>query len=627
VHLVGGVLLPASISWGLINPDFTPIHLTEQSQAILLVQLAEKEVGDQAAMKLERVVKGTAPAKLSLLLTGAPAEHAKAAREHLARAAGKPMLLFCGQPGKKHVGYLHVQGQWLRLAGGEGGTWQLQLVDGDMVGVWNGGTDMLLRCVEYVLAEGAKADVPVAAGTAWRAVRQIASVGGKPTRLAAVDLAGDGRLCLHVACPAGDKLLQYDAQQEAFVDAGARLALGARSRASAWADFNADGRLDLASFDGKALVLWCQDANGAFRSVRVREAPAIAPGCPGLATVAQGRQPVLVVGGAAPPAMLIPAGPGAFSCQKLPAAEGDASRWREPHAPLVADFTNDAVPDIILPFRKEGLLYVGSAKGGFERPRPCGVDSAKGGGCADVGDLDADGWLDVLVAGTGGVKVFHNRRDGTFQETLLLSGEISYKAQPYASSCGIGDFNNDSHQDLFVTYAHQAPSLQFNRGFRSFGQAPKLELALDGVVEALADGQVAGLLADLDHDGAEDFVLALANGEVYCALNEMGGEDALGIHAVLPAAAGMPGPVRVTAFAGNRCLGARSVVAGGRPAFFGIVRRGVYVLKWRLPGRSEQVRRVVVASKAARELLVPAGAEAGSPTPQAPVPGGRKEKE
>ena len=606
-HRIAGVLLVPSIAWGLINPDFTPIHLTEQSQAILLVRLPAGNVGDRAALEVKRAVKGKAPAKLVLVLAGAPAEHVKAARKHLARAAGEAMLLFCGQPGKKQVGYLHVQGQWLRLAAAKGDAWQFVLVDGDMVGVWNGGTDMLLRCVEYVLAEGAKADVPVSVGTAWRTVERIGSVGGKPTRLAAVDLAGNGRLGLHVASGSGDRLLRYDAEKDAFADITARAGLGARSKASAWADFNGDGRVDLASFDGRALRLWRQQADGAFRPVEAGGAPAIAADCPGLVTIGQGGRAALIVGGVTPPVLLMPDGKGAFASGKLPAARDDASKLGDPHVPVVADFTGDGMADVLLPLEKGGLLYAGKAAGGFGPPRPCGVDSARGGGSADVGDFDADGWLDVLVAGAGGVKVFHNRRDGTFAERVALSGEISYKAQPYASSCGVGDVNNDAHQDLFVTYAREAPSLQFNRGFRSFAQAPKLELAL-GKAGDMESGQAAGLFADLNDDGAEDFAWVQAGGDVCCACNDLGGEDALCIKAYLPASGGVPGPLSVTLYAATRCLGTRRVRAGGKPALFGIVRKGAYTLKWRLPVGRQHARRVVVASKAVRVPLAPARA-------------------
>jgi hypothetical protein len=607
VWLVGAICLLPAASWALINPDFTPIHLTEQSAAILVVRLPAGAVGDTLELKVDRCVKGKAPPKVQLRLSGAPAEHAKAARKHLARAAGGPMLLFCGKAGKKQVGYLHLQGHWLRLSGVGGGVWQLLLVDGDMAGVWNGGTDMLLRCVEYVLAAGDKADVPVAVGTTWREVARIGSAGGKASRLTAVDLAGDGRLALHVACGAGDKLFRYNADEDAFADVTARSGLGARSKAAAWADFNADGRVDLASFDGKALVVWRQAADGTFQAVPARGAAAIPADCTGLTVVGQGKVATLVVGGVAPPVLLRPDGKGAFAAVKLPAAKGDAAKLGKPHAPLTADFTGDGTADVLLPLAGGGLLYAGRAAGGFDAPRRCGVDSAKGGGNAAVGDFDADGFLDVLVAGDGGVKVFQNRRDGTFAETLAVSGEVSYKAQPYASACGVGDFNNDAHLDLFVTYRHQAPSLQFNRGFRSFGQAPKLELSLARAGD-LESGQAGGLLADLDNDGAEDFAFAMPDGSLHCALNDLGGEDALCIKAYLPAAAGVPGPVSVTAHAGKRCLGVRSVHAGGRAALFGILSRGVYTLKWRLPGGAEQTRRVVVASKAARVSLAPASA-------------------
>jgi hypothetical protein len=79
-------------------------------------------------------------------------------------------------------------------------------------------------------------------------------------------------------------------------------------------------------------------------------------------------------------------------------------------------------------------------------------------------DFDHDDWLDLfLVNGTRldgfaqGHKpichLFKNNRDGTFTDVTLGSG-LEHKTG-WGQACCVGDFDNDGHDDLFVTYYGQ----------------------------------------------------------------------------------------------------------------------------------------------------------------------------
>ena len=604
------VLLAPAAARGLINPNFTPIHLTVQSKLIVLATAPRGKAGQTVVLKIAEALKGKAPANFTISLAYAPKAHAEAARALLAESSGRKLLVFAGKYDKDELAYVHVSGKWMQLGKGDDG-WRLIGIDTHMLGTWNGATDMLTRCVRYVIAERGGADVPVNSGTEWRKIVKVAALKARPRSALAVDLAGDGRSCLFVASGGGDVLLRHDAKKGSLADITGKVKLGSRSQASAWGDFNGDGRADLASFDGKALTIWTQAADGTFSSAPARLAPAKPGGrpfalpadCPALTAVGQGRLTALVVGGAATPVLLVPDGKGGFAAAALPAAGKIAAKWGKPGWAIAADFTGDAVADIIVPFEKGGMLYAGKSGGGFKPPTSCGVTRTAGEGSAAEGDFDADGFLDVLAAGAEGVKVFHNLRNGSFAETMLLSGEISYKAQPFASFCGVGDFNNDSHQDIFITYSGDTPPLvYFNRGFRSFGEAPDLEMPLAENPD-LAGGQVAALLADLDHNGGEDLVLVTVKGLVYCAYNDLGEGDALGIRARLGRGAPCPGPVSVTAYAGKRCLGTRAVSAAGPPAFFGLASAGKYRLTWQFPGGAKQSINVTVEDAPVDVLL------------------------
>jgi hypothetical protein len=75
-----------------------------------------------------------------------------------------------------------------------------------------------------------------------------------------------------------------------------------------------------------------------------------------------------------------------------------------------------------------------------------------GSGCA-IWDYDGDGWLDLyLVDGLhsprGGNRLYHNRRDGTFEDVTDRAG---VRGHGYGMGCAVGDYNGDGRPDLYVT--------------------------------------------------------------------------------------------------------------------------------------------------------------------------------
>lgn len=69
-----------------------------------------------------------------------------------------------------------------------------------------------------------------------------------------------------------------------------------------------------------------------------------------------------------------------------------------------------------------------------------------------VNDFDADGFPDLLVTGYGGLQMFHNMGDGSFEE---VHDAVGLKSDLWSTSVGWGDFNRDGHIDAYIaTYVN-----------------------------------------------------------------------------------------------------------------------------------------------------------------------------
>ncbi len=133
-------------------------------------------------------------------------------------------------------------------------------------------------------------------------------------------------------------------------------------------------------------------------------------------------------------------------------------------------------------------------------------------GCgAALFDYDGDGWLDVfLVNGTtleGAPKgqeptshLYRNRKDGTFEDVTARAGlAISGWGQ---GACA-GDYDNDGHEDLFVT-SYGQDRLFRNRGDGTFADVTTRA----GFARSRTRWGVGCALLDYDRDGRLDVFVA-----------------------------------------------------------------------------------------------------------------------
>ncbi len=134
-----------------------------------------------------------------------------------------------------------------------------------------------------------------------------------------------------------------------------------------------------------------------------------------------------------------------------------------------------------------------------------------GSGCG-VFDYDNDGWLDLfLVNGKSppadGCRLYRNNRDGTFRDVTAETG-VSGPRNSVGMGCATGDYDQDGHIDLYVTYWGK------NVLFRNLGNGRFQDVTASAGV-AVGGFSTAAALADLDTDGWPDLYVAR-----YCEFNQ-----------------------------------------------------------------------------------------------------------
>jgi tetratricopeptide (TPR) repeat protein len=135
------------------------------------------------------------------------------------------------------------------------------------------------------------------------------------------------------------------------------------------------------------------------------------------------------------------------------------------------------------------------------------IGDTMGGGVA-LFDFDDDGWLDLYFVNGCGLpfdrqapptpnRLYRNRGDGTFED---VTGRAGVAGRGYGMGCAVGDFDNDGHDDLFVTGLDRTV-LYRNRGDGTFEDVT----ARAGV--SSSRWTTAAGFGDLDGDGDLDLVV------------------------------------------------------------------------------------------------------------------------
>ena len=148
-----------------------------------------------------------------------------------------------------------------------------------------------------------------------------------------------------------------------------------------------------------------------------------------------------------------------------------------------------------------------------------------GPGCAFI-DYDNDGYPDILLIngedwpghakmGPTTLKLYHNNQDGTFTDVTRKAG---LAVPMFGLGVAIGDYDNDGHEDIFITTLGQS-HLFHNNGRGTFSDVTKAA-GLWGPQEF----STSAAWVDYDRDGKLDLVVAnyvewSIQGDLFCTLD------------------------------------------------------------------------------------------------------------
>ena len=136
--------------------------------------------------------------------------------------------------------------------------------------------------------------------------------------------------------------------------------------------------------------------------------------------------------------------------------------------------------------------------------------STTGGGIA-LFDYDNDGWLDIFVVNGWGLKdfpkgeeptnhLYRNNRDGTFTDVTEKAGLVRHG---WGQGVCVGDYDNDGHLDLFVTY-FGTNVLYHNNGDGTFTDVTRES----GLLQSEEHWNTGAAFVDYNRDGHLDLFVS-----------------------------------------------------------------------------------------------------------------------
>ena len=596
------LLLPGRPGLALINPNFTPADMVQSAERIAVMEVSAPEDGRMTARVL-RTLKGEAPAERTIRLDATRGDLRPNEAEAAFAGRNRVMGVFFAheQPGwEEPDGAVLIDTVWFAFHYGDDGTWHLDGDLQDVEAVWAGSARQLERAVAYVL-EDRTAAFPVAAEMRWEKIEALGQLEGPARGMLRADMAEPIGPVAMVLSTGGDRLFQVRGDGQAPVDITDQAGLRTASRHAAVGDFTGNGRVDIASWDGREVLLAVQGDDGTFD---VRPVGVHLPDCRSLAAVDVGGDGPggLLIGRAdGPPSLIVPEDDG-FAVRSLPASEADLGSGG---VCLAADLDGNGRWDVVQAFTRGLVLYRGGREPGtFHKPVAVPMPLVENPSAVLAADYDLDGRLDLLLAGDDGIALLRQEAERRWVDATQITGELWRHANVGGERIAAvtpADINADGRPGVALMLPGANPMVFFNRGFAVFGLSLDLLLVDSNLEEAenLTRGQTAGLMADLTGNGAQDLLTVDPEQRIWLVRGRMIEGPGLWLTLSLPEGAG--GPRTVTVSVRDRVKGVH-VLRPGVPAVIGCRRRGPVDLTWVEPDGSQKSQTVVVIRPTAAVL-------------------------